>query len=166
MRKPFSCDSHPSFLRPAATPQRAAPFPSSTSGGVFLRHHPASSPSCSPSSNTQGDAQKGKTVSTSTRAQCTSRRAQCSWRRARCSWRESNALEQDDDARHQHDAPSKTSTNQTKQIQPKEKSLAGIRTHDPVARGPQRSLLQKPRTSEDVFTHKNDSRPPWLCPFP
>ena len=49
MRKPFSCDFHPSFLRPAATPQRAAPFPSTTSGGVFLRHHPASSPSCPPS---------------------------------------------------------------------------------------------------------------------
>ena len=44
--------------RPAATPQRAAPFPSTTSGGVFLRHHPASSPSCSPSSNT--DFQKAK----------------------------------------------------------------------------------------------------------
>ena len=51
MRKPFLCDFHPSFLRPAATPQRAAPFPSTTSGGVFLRHHPASSPSCPPSNS-------------------------------------------------------------------------------------------------------------------
>ena len=79
MRKPFSCDFHPSFLRPAATPQRAAPFPSTTSGGVFLRHHPASSPSCPPSNSNyialvfllfQYRFPKTKAVSTSARAQC------------------------------------------------------------------------------------------------
>ena len=41
MRKPFSCDSHPSFLRPAATPQCAAPF-----SFVYVRRSFSSSSSC------------------------------------------------------------------------------------------------------------------------